>query len=390
MPSSMERCVRHGILAAALLLLLLPGPARSQDAAARSFFDQGVNALQANRIPEAISLFEASLSADPRNNLARYYYGAALVRAERPFDALRELSAASLHLQNDAVAADIRAEILRARRLSLSHALARPIGSSPRRTAPTTACDRLAQPPRDEVGAALAVVDGVVWGRMDDTAAVGACRAAMAEYPSEARFQAYLGRAQLHRGEVVDGFFTIREAAHAGDAWAQFEWGRTLEGHRSLGIPANRQEAARYFAAAAAQGHRGAGEALRSTSQGTSQAVQPPPAAPPPPQPHPVRQRIQQAEGRWTTAAPGACPVNYWLWRNDQSNIDFINHMNDVFREEVTRIFENGFEARTTHLARPSPHNQVGDLWTYVFQEDGRIRVRNQRTGNAFSLTRCP
>lgn len=84
--------------------------------------------------------------------------------------------------------------------------------------APVTDCDRLAANPPDPDRIAL----GVPRESMDVPRAIDACRAAVAQYPDEARLSYQLGRCLFYAGHLQDALVSFRRAADLGYRQAHF------------------------------------------------------------------------------------------------------------------------------------------------------------------------
>jgi hypothetical protein len=118
-----------------------------------------------------------------------------------------------------------------------------------------SACDRLAASPIDPTRPAGVV--GLEFDDMDATAAIPACRAALAAEPDNPRLQFELGRAEMKAGgagEEVLGLF--RKAAAAGSAAGMNGLGFAYE--RGIGAPRDMSEALRWYRQSAGAGNRAA------------------------------------------------------------------------------------------------------------------------------------
>ena len=115
---------------------------------------------------------------------------------------------------------------------------------------PVQDCDRLAQPPN--IGPRFPAVTGVDFGKIDGKAAQQACERARRQFPGEARFTAYLGRAfdRLNRFDRAAALY--REAAEQGNPVGQSDLGLSYElGH---GVPQSDTEALKWYHLATDQG----------------------------------------------------------------------------------------------------------------------------------------
>jgi len=84
--------------------------------------------------------------------------------------------------------------------------------------APVTDCDRLAANPPDPDRITL----GVPRESVDLPRAIDACRAAVAQYPDEARLAYQLGRCLFYAGHLHDALASFRQAAELGYRQAHF------------------------------------------------------------------------------------------------------------------------------------------------------------------------
>src|SRR5262249_42146134 len=91
-----------------------------------------------------------------------------------------------------------------------------PAASPPAAPAPLQACDQLAAP-RLLPGTPG---PGVDLDAMDGGAALAACQAAVAAFPNERRFRAYLARAQYRSGAFAAAVAAAQPEAESGDALA--------------------------------------------------------------------------------------------------------------------------------------------------------------------------
>ena len=114
------------------------------------------------------------------------------------------------------------------------------------------ACDRLAQPPRSVLGQS-ALVDGVAFGAIDVPRARTACEAAVAAYPNEPRFRAWLGLILEAGGFPAGAVAAYRSAAERGLPIAQNSLGAMLLDGR--GIARDDAQAVQWFRRAAEQGN---------------------------------------------------------------------------------------------------------------------------------------
>lgn len=148
--------------------------------------------------------------------------------------------------------------------------------------APAHDCDRLAQPPRYEMGRVPAFADGVGGSRpMDVPAARAACARAMSEWPDEARFVAYAGSvsfaASAIRGipeevaarEAREAVRLYRLAAGRGNAVAEYQLA-LLHRFGVADLERSDREVLRLYASAAEKGHAGALLALAQATQNGS------------------------------------------------------------------------------------------------------------------------
>ena len=71
--------------------------------------------------------------------------------------------------------------------------------------APTEECDRLAQPPRTQLGTISARTDGIAPDLINGEAALAACLRAEAAYPDEARFRVWHALALRRLGRIPEG-----------------------------------------------------------------------------------------------------------------------------------------------------------------------------------------
>ena len=130
-----------------------------------------------------------------------------------------------------------------------------PVVLSPRApsAAGVTDCDRLAQPPRKEFGRLSALVDGVEFRKMDGTAALAACDAALRRFPAEARFHVWRGLALDRLGRAKDAVVEYRVGADQGNAFGQTNLSDCYaEGE--CGLTKDDREATRLYRLAADQG----------------------------------------------------------------------------------------------------------------------------------------
>ncbi|WP_426954202.1 tetratricopeptide repeat protein [Muricoccus radiodurans] len=157
----------------------------------------------------------------------------------------------------------------------------------PAAAAPAQACDRLAQPPRYEMGRVPAFADGVGGSRpMDVPAARAACARAMAEWPDEARFVAYAGsvasEASAARGipedvaerEAREAVRLYRLAAARGNAVAEYQLAM-LHRFGVAGLERSDREVLRYYTLSAEKGHAGALLALAQANQNGTLGLSP-------------------------------------------------------------------------------------------------------------------
>ena len=128
--------------------------------------------------------------------------------------------------------------------------------------APVQDCDRLAQPARADMGILAAVAEGMKMSELDAPAARDACAQAMANWPNDARFVAYAGRAAGKVGDVQEALRLYRLAADRGSPVGQD--GLAAMYARGLGVDENQEEAARLYQLAADQGYTLAITALGS------------------------------------------------------------------------------------------------------------------------------
>lgn len=119
--------------------------------------------------------------------------------------------------------------------------------------APVTDCDRLAQPLRRVMNPGSVFTEGVDYAELRWPAARAVCLRAIADYPEEARFVAYLGRAADKGGDAVEAARLYRAAADAGNAMAQNNLAAMFETGDGKQVRSNR-EAVRLYRLAAAQG----------------------------------------------------------------------------------------------------------------------------------------
>jgi len=117
---------------------------------------------------------------------------------------------------------------------------------------PVQDCDRRAQPPN--MGPRYPAVNGVAFDAMDADAAQEACRRALREFPDEARFKAYLGRALERSNSAAEAAAAYREAADHGNAVGQV--GLALLYELGKGVPKNLTEAVKWYRLAAKQGNQ--------------------------------------------------------------------------------------------------------------------------------------
>jgi TPR repeat protein len=118
---------------------------------------------------------------------------------------------------------------------------------------PAQDCDRLAQLP--DMGPRYPG-SGVEFEEVDGKAAQEACERAIREYPGEARFKVWLGRALQRLNRVDEALVLYRQTADRGDAAGQISLGDTyFEGR---GVPQSDTEAMRWFRLAAVQGNASA------------------------------------------------------------------------------------------------------------------------------------
>ena len=122
------------------------------------------------------------------------------------------------------------------------------------RVAPVTDCDRLAQPPRRVMDPGATFTEGVDYAALRWPAARAVCMRAIADYPDEARFVAYLGRAADKSGDAVEAARLYIAAADAGSAMAQNNLAAMFENGDGK-LPRNNREAVRLYRLAAAQGY---------------------------------------------------------------------------------------------------------------------------------------
>ena len=116
--------------------------------------------------------------------------------------------------------------------------------------APPQPCDTLAQLPRETMGPS-ALVDGVPNREFRLRDALRAYEAAVASFPDEMRFRAWLGRALIW-SDAPAGLAMLRAAAEAGKPAAQHLLGAALA--RSMGTTADDTAAILWHRRAAEQG----------------------------------------------------------------------------------------------------------------------------------------
>ena len=126
--------------------------------------------------------------------------------------------------------------------------------------APVTECDHLAALP----GAAPAGLRGVVYEALDTARAISACRDAVAHYPTELRFQVWLGRTLNKAERYAEGRQFYEKAAEKGFAAAINGLGAMHE--RGQGMPQSYAKARALFEKAAAGSACGHGQPWRALS----------------------------------------------------------------------------------------------------------------------------
>ena len=119
-------------------------------------------------------------------------------------------------------------------------------------TAAVHDCDRLAQSLRSNLGQ-WALVDGVAFDAIDVPRARAACDAAVAAYPNEPRFRAWLGRVLDKGGFPAEAAAAFRIAAERGHPIAQNNLGEMLMEGR--GIARDDAQAVEWYRRAAEQGN---------------------------------------------------------------------------------------------------------------------------------------
>ncbi|MCA3332608.1 MAG: toll/interleukin-1 receptor domain-containing protein, partial [Roseomonas sp.] len=133
------------------------------------------------------------------------------------------------------------------------HAATPPTSNAQRpATAAVHDCDRLAQSLRSNPGQ-WALVDGVAFDAIDVPRARAACDAAVAAYPSEPRFRAWLGRVLDKGGLPAEAAAAFRIAAERGHPIAQNNLGVMLRDGR--GITRDDAQAVQWFRRASEQGY---------------------------------------------------------------------------------------------------------------------------------------
>ena len=123
-------------------------------------------------------------------------------------------------------------------------------------TTPETDCDRMAQPPRQAMGAMPALSEGVAFGSLRAAPAREACARAMQAEPDETRFVTYAARAAYKAGDVREAVRLYRIAADKGSALAQNNLGAIYEAGEGA-LPRNEREAERLYKLSADQGFPG-------------------------------------------------------------------------------------------------------------------------------------
>ena len=115
--------------------------------------------------------------------------------------------------------------------------------------APVHDCDRLAQPPRGEMGSVPAYADGVPYKRLDKGRAAAACAEAMAQWPEEARFPAYA----IYAASGPEYLRLVRLAASKGHPLGQYWMAREYFSGSSA-VPRDDKQALGLFRLAAEAG----------------------------------------------------------------------------------------------------------------------------------------
>jgi hypothetical protein len=113
------------------------------------------------------------------------------------------------------------------------------------------------------------------------------------------------------------------------------------------------------------------------------------PPAPPPTSSLTASSPLANADTRWTTRSTGDCSARFYVWQITTNTFTFIDQSGQTDVERVADRNGDTVVTQTvssTHLAHPTA---AGTRWSYNFQIDGRVKVRNIQDGNAFTLTRC-
>ena len=102
---------------------------------------------------------------------------------------------------------------------------------------------------------------------------------------------------------------------------------------------------------------------------------------------YPARAPASTISPKWTSRSAAECGSHFYTWQATGGTFVFTDQSNQTDVERVVAHDAAGAQTETVS----SGHQEIpGTRWSYSYEPDGRVRVRNIQTGKGFTLTRCP
>ena len=120
------------------------------------------------------------------------------------------------------------------------------------------------------------------------------------------------------------------------------------------------------------------------TTPGPSAVTQVPPPL------SPVAPATMPSDPRWTTRTVADCAARYYTWRMSSDLFEFTDQSGQTDIERVAERNGSTVVTQTVSSSHRDSPTAAGTRWSYRFEPDGRVKVRNMQGGNSFTLTRCP